>query len=85
MYIIIALIVGVVFIMHISTTSLGSVVPHSDKCELSLCDCECYFAGETPEEKTGKICANNCLAWRNVSGCAYEVSDSGARCVKIMA
>jgi len=40
-----------------------------ETCELSLCDCECYIAGQTPEELTGMICGINCAAEYNVIGC----------------
>ncbi|RLI93229.1 MAG: hypothetical protein DRO89_00590 [Candidatus Altiarchaeales archaeon] len=49
------------------------------ECSLSLCDCKCYPKGETPEEKTGRICGINCLDEFNVSGCEYR----NGRCVEI--
>ena len=42
------------------------------ECELSLCDCECYPKGQTPEELTGGLCGINCLGLYNISGCILE-------------
>lgn len=47
------------------------------ECTLSSCDCKCYLKGESPEEKTGKLCGINCLGEFNVSGCEYR----NGRCV----
>jgi hypothetical protein len=41
------------------------------ECRLSLCDCKCHEAGQTPEELTGNLCGINCLGEYNVSGCEY--------------
>lgn len=41
------------------------------ECRLSLCDCKCHPAGQTPEELTGKLCGINCLGEFNVTGCEY--------------
>jgi hypothetical protein len=42
------------------------------ECTLSLCDCKCYEKGQSPEEKTGKLCGINCLGEFGVSGCKLE-------------
>jgi len=39
------------------------------RCRLSLCDCQCYPEGQTPEELNGTLCGINCLGEFNVSGC----------------
>jgi len=57
----------------------GRCVWGCGECSLSLCDCKCYLKGETPEEKTGKICGINCLGEFNVSGCEYR----NGKCVEI--
>ncbi len=49
------------------------------KCSLSLCDCECYKSGETPEERSGSLCGINCTAKYGINGCEY----SGGECVKV--
>jgi hypothetical protein len=38
-------------------------------CQLSLCDCQCYLAGETPEEQNGDLCGINCAGEYGVQGC----------------
>jgi len=43
-------------------------------CALSLCDCKCYPAGETPEKLKGKICGINCLGEHGLTGCEYKDS-----------
>ena len=73
--------VALIAFLYFFSTGMESVSIHSDKCELSLCDCECYPAGETPEEKSGKICGNNCEAWKNVTGCLYVSNETGSHCV----
>jgi len=50
-------------------------------CQLSMCDCECYPEGQTPEELDGRMCGINCLGEYNVSGCKLENNE----CVKVMA
>jgi len=43
------------------------------ECRLSLCDCACYPAGQTPEELIpGKVCGINCLGLYNIQGCGVE-------------
>jgi hypothetical protein len=42
------------------------------ECILSLCDCKCYPKGETPEEKTGKLCGINCYGIYGISGCVLK-------------
>lgn len=41
-------------------------------CSLSLCDCKCYLKGETPEEKTGRLCGINCMGEYGITGCEYK-------------
>jgi eight-cysteine-cluster-containing protein len=57
----------------------GKCVWGCGNCSLSLCDCKCHLEGETPEEKTGRLCGINCLQQYNVSGCEYR----NGRCVEI--
>jgi len=40
------------------------------ECVMSLCDCECYLRGETPEEKEGRLCGEDCTLY-NAHGCKY--------------
>ena len=40
-----------------------------EKCQLSLCDCKCHPAGQTPEEVKGVLCGINCMDLYNISGC----------------
>ena len=40
-----------------------------NKCELSLCDCECYLSGQTPEVLENKVCGINCQETQEVFGC----------------
>ena len=39
-----------------------------EDCELSLCGCECYRKGFTPEETGHVECGTNCPAY-NITGC----------------
>lgn len=59
----------------------GKCVWGCSECVLSLCDCRCYPKGETPEEKTGRLCGINCLREYNVSGCEY----GGGKCAEVYA
>ena len=58
-----------------SCSNTGNVVREypkidlSEDCVLSLCDCRCYVVGETPEERSNKICGNDCLSQTGVQGC----------------
>jgi len=45
------------------------------ECRMSLCDCRCHPAGQTPEDLTGRICGINCVAEFNATGCRVEGSD----------
>jgi len=47
-------------------------------CQLSLCDCNCYPEGETPEELHGLLCGMNCLQ-QGVAGCSLKNNT----CVKV--
>ena len=57
----------------------GCIQKTTEKCSLSLCDCKCYSKGETPEEKTGRICGINCLAEYGINGCELKNN----QCVEI--
>jgi len=48
-------------VVHATPTPLG--------CHMSLCDCQCYPEGQTPEEKDGRMCGINCLGEFNATGC----------------
>ena len=41
----------------------------SNECKLSLCDCKCYRAGQTPEVLENKVCGINCQEIHEVFGC----------------
>ena len=58
-------------------TSTTAVTPADNpppvkECVLSLCDCKCHPAGQTPEDLGGGLCGINCRGEFNVSGCAEE-------------
>jgi len=57
-------IIAIAFIMQPTTYTAYK------ECVLSLCDCECYLQGETPEEKEGRICGEDCSLY-NAYGCKY--------------
>jgi len=52
---------------------------HVTECELSLCDCKCHPAGQTPEELGGGKCGKNCVGLHNITGCQAV----GDRCAEI--
>lgn len=65
-----------------SRTPSNSPTPGTvTECRLSLCDCACHPAGQTPEETGGGICGINCLEAYGVDGCRLE---NGA-CVEVFA
>jgi len=56
-----------------STTTVTVVgippTPTPLDCRMSLCDCQCYPAGQTPEDTNGVVCGINCLGELNATGC----------------
>lgn len=49
------------------------------ECVLSLCDCQCYPQGQTPEELENKLCGNDCYGRYHIEKC--EMTDEGCRIV----
>lgn len=71
-YIAIILCISILFLC-----GCGAVVK---ECQLSLCDCKCHPAGQTPEALGGgKMCGINCMGIYNITGCELV----GERCVEI--
>ena len=71
---------NLLFVGLITTILLsGCIQKNIEECSLSLCDCKCYPQGETPEEKTGRICGINCLAGYGINGCELKNN----QCVEI--
>jgi hypothetical protein len=53
--------------------------PHKFKpekeCVLSLCDCQCYPQGSTPEEQENKMCGNDCYGIYHIDECVLKDSE----------
>ena len=60
------------FVSAIIIVSCCVEKPKVEKCTLSLCDCNCYPQGKTPEALDGKVCGINCLAEKGVTGCQFD-------------
>lgn len=57
-------------IVHVGDVAPSPTPPR--ECRMSLCDCQCYPAGQRPEETSGRICGINCLGEFNATGCRIE-------------
>jgi type IV secretory pathway VirB6-like protein len=69
--VLIVIIVFIVILLLQKPTEITSIPQCSEdsECELSLCDCKCYKAGQTPETLQGIACNKDCQVLKNIRGC----------------